>query len=132
MDKEVELILSKLKIVSEEQERGLYLCDKEHSNLLLDYITNLQQENEKWWAIIKDYEMDLHDLCNKNNELEQELQRKDNIINGIKKEINEQLEEYEKGKEKYKNYGNLEDYAKGLRSAYISILDKIKELESGK
>ena len=64
------------------------------------------------------------------NDLQQELQRKDNIINGIKKEINEQLEEYEKGKEKYKNYGNLEDYAKGLRSAYISILDKMKELEN--
>ena len=47
MDKEVELILKKLKIVSEEQERGLYLCDKEHSKLLLDYITNLQQENER-------------------------------------------------------------------------------------
>ena len=47
MDKEIELILSKLKIVSEEQERGLYLCDKEHSKLLLDYITNLQQENER-------------------------------------------------------------------------------------
>lgn len=63
-------------------------------------------------------------------ETQQEIQRKDNIINGIKKEINEQLEEYEKGKEEYKKYGNLEDYAKGLRSAYISILDKIKELES--
>ena len=47
MNKEVELILKKLKIVSEEKERGLYLCDKEHSKLLLDYITNLQQENER-------------------------------------------------------------------------------------
>ena len=53
MDKEVELILSKLKIVSEEQERGMYLCDKEHSKLLLDYIANLQQENEKKDAYIK-------------------------------------------------------------------------------
>lgn len=68
-------------------------------------------------------------LEEQNRDLLQELLKKDNIINGIKKEINEQLEEYEKGKEEYKNYGNLEDYAKGLRSAYISILDKIKELE---
>lgn len=60
---------------------------------------------------------------------DKELQRKDNIINGIKKEIKEQLEEYEKGKEKYKNYGSLEDYTLGLRSAYISMLNKINELE---
>ena len=43
---EIKLILKKLKIVSEEQERGLYLCDKEHSKILLDYITNLQERCE--------------------------------------------------------------------------------------
>lgn len=47
MNKEVELILLKLKVVSEEKERGLYLCDKEHSKLLLDYIKQLQQENKQ-------------------------------------------------------------------------------------
>ena len=44
---EIKLILKKLKIVSEEQERGLYLCDKEHSKILLDYITNLQQKYDR-------------------------------------------------------------------------------------
>lgn len=58
-----------------------------------------------------------------------ELQRKDNIIKEIKREINEQLEEYEKGKEIYRQFGNLEDYTSGLRSAYINMLDKINELE---
>lgn len=40
---EIELILTKLKIVSEEKESGVYLCDKEHSKILLDYIQ--QKEN---------------------------------------------------------------------------------------
>lgn len=40
---EIELILTKLKIVSEEKENGMYLCDKEHSKILLDYIQ--QKEN---------------------------------------------------------------------------------------
>ena len=51
MNDEVKLILMKLKIVSEEEERGLYLCDKEHSKLLYDYITNLQEENKEWSMI---------------------------------------------------------------------------------
>ena len=40
---EIELILTKLKIVSEEKENGIYLCDKKHSKILLDYIQ--QKEN---------------------------------------------------------------------------------------
>ena len=40
---EIELILTKLKIVSEEKENGMYLCDKKHSKILLDYIQ--QKEN---------------------------------------------------------------------------------------
>ena len=41
-----------------------------YNQLLKDY-DELQQEHEKWWAIIKDYERDLHDLWNKNNEFEE-------------------------------------------------------------
>ena len=48
-------------------------CDE--IKVLRDYITNLEQENEKWWAIIKDYEMDLHDLWFKNNELEERIEK---------------------------------------------------------
>lgn len=44
---EVELILAKLKIVSEEKENGCYLCDKEHSKLLLNYINNLKETPNK-------------------------------------------------------------------------------------
>ena len=47
MNNEINLILTKLKIVSEEKENGMYLCDKKHSKVLLDYITNLQEENER-------------------------------------------------------------------------------------
>ena len=46
MNDEVKLILTKLKIVSEEKEQGMYLCDKKHSKALLDYITNLQKSQE--------------------------------------------------------------------------------------
>lgn len=55
---------------------------EEKAKLLIDYITNLQQknkelnkENEKWYAVAKDFEMEAHDLWNKNNELEQENER---------------------------------------------------------
>lgn len=54
-------------------------CDE--IKVLRDYITNLQQENEKWWAIIKDYEMDLHDLWFKNNELEKRIEKAVEYIN---------------------------------------------------
>ena len=40
---EIKLILTKLKIVSEEKENGMYLCDRKHSKILLDYIQ--QKEN---------------------------------------------------------------------------------------
>lgn len=52
---EVELILKKLKIVSEEKENGMYLCDKEHSKILLDYIQ--QKENT-----IKKIENDINNI----------------------------------------------------------------------
>jgi hypothetical protein len=70
MNNEVNLILTKLKIVSEDKENGMYLCDKKHSKILLDYITNLQEENERLKEekenlthivankIIKDYDID--------------------------------------------------------------------------
>ena len=44
MNKEVELILTKLKIVSEEKENGAYICDREHSKILLEYIDALKAE----------------------------------------------------------------------------------------
>ena len=48
MNEEVKLILMKLKIVSEEKEHGVYLCDKEHSKILLDYVKYLQDDVEYW------------------------------------------------------------------------------------
>lgn len=65
-NEEIKLILTKLKLVSEIEESGAYICDKEHSKLLLDYITNLQEElkyqekaeqeyNEKHIKLMKKY-----------------------------------------------------------------------------
>ncbi len=47
MNDEVKLILTKLKIVSEEKENGAYICDKEHSKLLLLYIEQLENNRDK-------------------------------------------------------------------------------------
>ena len=47
MNDEVKLILTKLKIVSEEKENGAYICDKEHSKLLLSYIEQLENNRDK-------------------------------------------------------------------------------------
>lgn len=57
MNKEVELILKKLKIVSESEEPGAYICDKEHSKILLDYIQ--QRDN-----IITELEKYINDIWN--------------------------------------------------------------------
>ena len=43
MNEEVELILKKLKIVSESEEPGAYICDKEHSKILLEEIERLRK-----------------------------------------------------------------------------------------
>lgn len=52
------------------------------------------------------------DFVNEERErLQRELERKDNIINGIKKEINEQLEKYEK------SYIEKEDYKSRIEKA---------------
>ena len=49
----------------------VYLIKEHGATVLLDYITNLQEEKEKWFAVAKDFEMEAHDLWNKNNELEE-------------------------------------------------------------
>ena len=83
---EIKLILKKLKIVSEEQERGLYLCDKEHSKILLDYITNLQQKYDR---ALEDSVKETHKLMEirkylKDNEREYgSLEDNEKIILGI-------------------------------------------------
>ena len=41
MNEEIELIKTKLKMCIDEDWN--YICDKEHSKILLDYITNLQE-----------------------------------------------------------------------------------------
>ena len=47
MNDEVKLILTKLRIVRDSEENGCYICDREHSKLLLSYIEQLQQENQQ-------------------------------------------------------------------------------------
>lgn len=53
MNDEVKLILTKLKIISEEKENGAYICDKEHSKLLLSYIEQLKNNRDKAIEFLK-------------------------------------------------------------------------------
>lgn len=54
MNDEINLILTKLKLVSESEESCAYICDKEHSKILYDYITNLQETLKKKQQRIKE------------------------------------------------------------------------------
>lgn len=93
----------------------------------LKLIDELQQENEKWWAIIKDYEMDLHDLWNKNNELE-EAQK--NFEKQFIKEMDyksriEKAVEYLKDNAKYQkaSINNNKYYSEYLINQVLDILN---------
>ena len=48
MSEEVRLILTKLKIVAEVEEEGLYLCNRKDGKVLLDFINGLLKENEAY------------------------------------------------------------------------------------
>ena len=73
---ELELILAKLKLVSEEEERGYYLCDKEHSKILLDEIDKLNKEINKEMALTTEYESKYYEMLDK-------YKRLNNIINEL-------------------------------------------------
>lgn len=100
---------------------------------LYDYITNLQQENEKlnkenekWWAIIKDYEQEIKDLCLENSKLEQENERLKNIIN----ELKEWIRDFTIDSDEWYKLIYDERGVYGIENRMI--LDKIKELEERK
>lgn len=100
--------------------KRLSITDKQ-AKLLLDYITNLQQENqelnkenEKWWAIIKDNEQEIKDLCLENSKLEQENQR-----------LKELDENYPIEEELAEAYRREEDYKSKIEKA-VEIIDLIK------
>ena len=116
MDKEVELILAKLKIVSEEEERGLYLCDKEHSKILLDYITNLQEQ-------LHQASLDIQELTEKDIGCPSWCDK----LTNLQEKSNNQAEEINrlyKQREKFmKKYG----YLKEEKDKYKNVIDKIKE-----
>lgn len=95
---------------------------------VLDYITNLQQENqelnnenEKWWAIIKDNEQEIKDLCLENSKLEQEnekLNREVAKLHIIQEEYGNHIE----------NTHIIDDYQK----TYFMTNKYLIELKNGK
>lgn len=103
------------------------LIDYEETQLLLDYITNLQQENEKLkynvrgqvndyfkdkYAdevlkkadLIKDFEL----TCYKNYELKQENERLNNIISELEKSIIFKLTEFKRNKDYFIDEKDIE------------------------
>lgn len=90
MDKEVELILTKLRIVSEIEESGAYICDKEHSKILYDYITNLQEQLHQ--ASLDIQELTEKDIgcpswCDKLTNLQEEIEKLNDLLNKTNDEL---------------------------------------------
>ena len=83
MNEEVKLILTKLKIVSEEKENGAYICDKEHSKLLLSYIEQLENRNKELYEGFMATQEELTDYATKNEQLEN---NRDKAIEEIEKQ----------------------------------------------
>ena len=125
--------------------------------IVLDYITNLQQENqelnkenEKWWAIIKDNEQEIKDLCLENSKLEQENERlketiKENTVlvkdeNGNYQECNINPLDYKSRIEKAVEYlkereSNTDEYIKTInmsRNCYIIEQEEVIDILNGR
>lgn len=105
MDEEIKLILTKLKLVSEIEESGAYICDKEHSRILYDYITNLQEELEEEKRIEQASLDTINNLQEENERLKQKLE------------------------ENTKIYLNTSKYASEMEGKYIITKSIIDELE---
>ena len=78
MNDEIKLILTKLKIVSQTEESGAYICDRGHSKLLLDYITNLHQSNERAFELLQQ----LHYLFSDNDSIHERIEDIQKVLKG--------------------------------------------------
>jgi len=112
-------------------------CDtQEEKNKVLDYITNLQQENqklnkenEKWWAIIKDYEKDVYDMSLENSKLEQENERLKEQNNDLRKTYRNTYNKlFENGNDELARYfqAQIDDHKEWLD--YKAKVEKALEL----
>ena len=54
---EFELIIKKLEIVRDTEENGCYICDKEHSKILLDEINKQKEVLDKIKELVNQYEI---------------------------------------------------------------------------
>lgn len=97
-------------------ERSYYkTLPQNKTNRLLDYITNLQEENKKFNKWIE--------VLNKDNhKLQEENERLNNIINEIEKDINNEMMMTRK----------FDEYNEGFFNATLHFYNKLKELKEGK
>ena len=78
-------------------------------------------------GILSDINARIKYLENQNKDLEQELQRKDNIINELKEWLDKEKENY--NLELTKKNEKALSYSLPIKNVYRETLDKIKELE---
>lgn len=151
-NKEIKEILEEINKFPYGKYYGLKQEQANQIKQLLDYITNIQQENEKLkynargqvndyfkdkYAdevlkkvdLIKDFEL----TCYKNYELTQEINRLNNIINELEKELLRKLEAVKSLKDTLgDNVYVLNPHIDLLETEYNYFLNKLKELkESG-
>ena len=101
------------------------LINYEEAQLLLDYITNLQQENKRLKKDNKSYQEYPFIIIEKNGVIcskNQEIERLNNIINELEKYLENRNSFF---KEMNRDYGTHHD----LLDENENILDKLKELK---
>lgn len=125
MNEELKELLNNLKSVYElnkpltekyKEDCMRFIINTKEAELLLDYITNLQKENEELNRMCEIYSQSLYNADLK--KAEQEVDRLNNIIN--------ELEKYLEEESKYDEYVDV-FYRKNM--GYV--LDKLKELKNG-
>ena len=122
MKDEIKEILDNIKtIIDEGHYRATCDIDYEDCKILLDYITNLQEENErlnkKYEDAVADYEEQKYII----NELEKWLESEIDRINKLKSP-----------KKGVPPYGEENYYYENMILRYKEVLDKLKELKEDK
>jgi len=122
MKDEINLILTKLKLVSEIEESGAYICDKEHSKILYDYITNLQKDRDD----LDDYNRHLHTKLTNLQTIEREYSSLLSENVELENKITNLQEENEKSKEYSEFYKDMSDKWKELSGVFKKSCEDYK------
>lgn len=118
MNEEIKEILDRIK--------GHYVLDAEQDMILLNYITNLQEENQKLKEDIEEISTSHFLLFKRNGKIEEENQKLNKIIDELEKWLNEEIIVNKTNQIEVPNYP--EWYIKW--NCYLNILNKLTELKN--